>query len=239
MTKLTSLIVDDERLARRELRALLGDHPNIEVVGEAGDLANAAMLIRECDPNVVFLDIQLRGETGFDLFALVEPTFETVFVTAFDEFALRAFEVSAVDYLLKPVDPARLARTVERLATRDPAPAPPPARLKIDDTIFVSSARQQHVLRVDAIRRIDAAGDYSRVLTAGGGEILASRPLSEWEEMLPENHFVRIHRSTVVNIAFVDRIERDGAGLAVLLRGDAAPTPISRRYASRLRDRSI
>lgn len=238
--KLTSIIVDDERLARRELRRLLADHPTVEVVGEAGDVESAALLVRETEPHVVFLDIQLRGESGFDLFGRVEATFETIFVTAFDEYALRAFNVSAVDYLLKPVDPGRLARSVARLQRREPPEQPPSRRLGLDAALFVSSGREQHFLRVNTIRRIDANGDYTRVLTAGGKSVLTGKSLSEWEEILPEAAFIRIHRSSIVNIEFIERIQRgDRAGLLVTLEGDKEPMPISRRYAARLRDRAI
>lgn len=141
MTKYKAIIIDDERLARKEMRRLLAEFDEIAVAGEAENLAEAAKLIETEKPDIVFLDIQLSGESGFDLLDRVEQNFKLIFVTAFDAYAVRAFEVNAIDYLLKPVNPERLAKAVERLA-EDTAAAPRPANpLEFDDRIFSSSAR--------------------------------------------------------------------------------------------------
>jgi two-component system LytT family response regulator len=116
--KLRALIVDDERLARKELRSMLSERPEIIVEGEAETVAEAAELIRAEEPDIVFLDVHMHGESGFDLLDKVDVTFKVIFVTAFDAYAIRAFEVNALDYLLKPVNPERLARAVERLCEK-------------------------------------------------------------------------------------------------------------------------
>src|ERR1044072_9233129 len=124
MDRFTAILVDDERLARKELRTMLAEHEIIDVIGDAETVAQAAALVQPRNPDVLFLDIQLPGETGFDLLEKITPPCKIIFVTAFDSYAIRAFEVNALDYLLKPINPARLAQAIERLTTHEPTPGP-------------------------------------------------------------------------------------------------------------------
>jgi two-component system LytT family response regulator len=235
-----AVIVDDERLARRELRTLLEEaHADlVRVVGEAASVADAARLVRATDADVVFLDVQLAGETGMDLLPLLGTDVHVVFVTAYDRFALRAFEVNALDYLLKPVEPERLAVTVGRLAAAQP---PPPARETVgyDDRLLLRLGQERVFVRVRDIAAIEADGDGSTLRLAPH---LARKPsaksLREWEQRLPDRHFVRIHRSTIVNLEYVERLEPWAlASQRVFLRGLPEPLLMSRRFATRLRDR--
>jgi len=234
------LVVDDERLARLALHTLLTGVPDVVVVGEASGVDEAEVLIRRERPGVVFLDIQLRGETGFDLLARDAGSFHTIFVTAFDAYAVRAFEVHALDYLLKPVHPARLTEALAR--ARDPAatpPAPnPPATYRHDDLFFHGDARRPRFLRIREIAFIRAAGNYTELHTAAGPPLLVLRSLSTWEVQLVDASFVRVHRSALVNLDFVERIER-GAGYTyeLYVRGQAAPLAMSRRRAMELKSR--
>jgi two-component system LytT family response regulator len=237
---LRAVVVDDERLARRALRTLLAAERNVEVVGEASRVDEAEALIRRERPGVVFLDVQLRGETGFDLLARDVGGFHTIFVTAFDTYAVRAFEVHALDYLLKPVDPARLAEALER--ARRPAPArggpEAPARYGPDDLFFHDDARRPRFVRIREIAFIRAAGNYTEVFTAGGAPLLVLRPLGLWETQLPNGTFARVHRSVLVNLDFVERIERGATyTYELFLRGQAAPIAMSRRRALELKRR--
>jgi two-component system LytT family response regulator len=236
VTPLRALIVDDERLARAELRRLLSCHPEISVDGEAGDLAEAERAVAELDPDVVFLDIRMPGGTGFDLLDRVRPRGRVIFVTAYDAHALRAFEVNALDYLLKPVNPERLASALSRLAPRA-APAAAP-RLGPDDHLWVATDRSARFVKVREIAAILGAGDYSEVVAADGRRSLVLRALKAWEDRLPAGLFARVHRGTIVNLERVDRIERDGEeSWRVWLRGIPRPVPMSRRHAARLRVR--
>jgi two-component system LytT family response regulator len=234
------VLVDDERLARRALRALLAADGTVEVVGEASRVDEAEALIRRERPAVVFLDVQLRGETGFDLLARTAATFHTIFVTAFDAYAVRAFEVHALDYLLKPVDPTRLDEALAR--ARDPAATPTepkrPATYRYDDLFFHDDARRPRYLRIRDIAFIRAAGNYTELHTAAGPPLMVLRSLSAWEAQLVDTPFVRVHRSVLVNLDFVDRIER-GAGYTYELhvRGQSAPLAMSRRRAMELKSR--
>ena len=230
------MIVDDERLARREMRSLLADFPQIEIAGEAEGVAAAAEMIIKLKADVVFLDIQLSGETGFDLLERIDPRrVRVIFVTAFDAFAIRAFEVNAVDYLLKPVNPDRLAAAIERLGRT--ADKPSTARpLDIDDRVLVETNERGFFVRVLDIAHIAAAGDYSEVHTTDGRKLLVEKPLREWEERLPGKHFARIHRRSIVNLDQVESIESWFAGgLQVRLKTGGEPLHVSRRFASKLK----
>ena len=235
-----AVIVDDERLARRELRTLLEEaHADqVDVVGETGTVNEAAKLVRAADADVVFLDIQLAGETGMDLIPLLDADVDVVFVTAYDQHSLRAFEVNALDYLLKPVAPERLAVTVDRLAARQP-PAPPRETVSYDDRLFLRLGQERAFVRVRDIAAIEADGDGSTLLLAPR---LARKPsaksIRDWEKRLPEQQFVRIHRSTIINLGYVERLEPwSSAGHRVYLRGLGEPVTMSRRFGARLRDR--
>jgi two-component system LytT family response regulator len=236
--RLTALIVDDERLARQELRALLAAHPEVEVVGEAASVDAAARHLAREQPDVVFLDIQMPGESGFDLFARAKVGSRVVFVTAHDAHALRAFDVNALDYLLKPVVPARLAESIARLREHSEAAPVAARRFEIGDFVFLSIAGRSRFIRVNQIVAVLAAGDSSEVATADGIRGRVPRSLKAWEERLPGRQFVRIHREAVVNLAYVDRIEEwSHDAYRVYLRGQPTPLTLSRRYAARLKSR--
>jgi two-component system LytT family response regulator len=236
--RLSALLVDDERLARAELRRLLAAHPDVEVVGEAEDVPGAAGALRARRPDVVFLDIHLADASGFEL--LDEELGETavVFVTALEAHAVRAFEVNALDYLLKPVSPARLARTLERLRSALAGQLPSgERRLTLDDRVLVQEGARTELVRVSDVRCIRAEDDYSRLVLADGREHLVHESLKSWEARLPPRHFVRVHRSTVVNLDHVERLEREENDTWRLhVRGLTAPLMMSRRYAVRVKE---
>ena len=232
---MSALIVDDERLARRELAGLLKAHPELAVAGEAASVDEAATLVRTLDPDVVFLDIQMPRRSGFELLEAADVRGRIVFVTAHDVHAIRAFEVNALDYLLKPVHPARLAITVERLLAAAHEP-PSVAGLELDDHLFLSEGRAARFVRVREILCIRGAGDYSELVLADGKQLLSPRPLKDWEARLPVQTFVRVHRTAIVNLDHVERVERaTDEAFRVFLRGLVEPVPLSRRHAARLR----
>jgi two-component system LytT family response regulator len=236
--RLSALIVDDERLARQELRALLAVHPEVEIRGEAGSVDEAARQLAREQPDVIFLDIQMPGESGFDLFARAPVAARVVFVTAHDAHALRAFDVNALDYLLKPVAPARLAATIARLREEAADGHPAVRRLDYGDFIFLPVDGRSRFLRVNQVVTVTAAGDATEVTTADGLCGRVPRSLKSWEERLPPKQFVRIHREAIVNLQFVERIEEwSHEAYQVHLRGQASPLTLSRRYAARLKAR--
>ncbi len=240
--KLKALIVDDERLARRELRSLLqAAHAAVEIVGEAENIEQATRLIEDEKPNVVFLDIQLSGETGFDLLDQTKARFKTIFVTAFDHYAIRAFEVNALDYLLKPVNPERLRLAIEKISTTEKSlfedSNPNNLRpLEYTDRLLVETGARSLFLQINRVSHITAAGDYSKVFTVDKQKLLVEKPLREWESRLPEKHFARIHRATIVNLGCVERIESwFNRSYQIYLNHNPRPFAVSRRYAAKLK----
>ncbi|HZI28031.1 MAG TPA: LytTR family DNA-binding domain-containing protein [Gemmatimonadaceae bacterium] len=235
-----AVLVDDERLARRELRTLLEEAhaEQLRVVGEADSVSDAARVVQATDADVVFLDIQLAGETGMDLLPLLGVDVDVVFVTAHDEYTLRAFEVNALDYLLKPVAPDRLGVTVNRLAAAQP-PAPARAAVRYEDRLFLRLGQERAFVRVRDIVAIEADGDGSTLhLAQQRARKSSAKSLREWEQRLPDQHFVRIHRSTIVNLEYVERLEPwSHASQHVYLRGLPEPLTMSRRFGARLRER--
>ena len=233
---ISAIVVDDERLARRELVGMLKAHPEVAVAGEAASVDEAAALVRTVDPDVVFLDIQMPKRSGFELLDAADVRGRVVFVTAHDVHAIRAFEVNALDYLLKPVHPARLAVAIARLVAAGEPARPPAGRLELDDHLFLTEGRAARFVRVRAIVCIRGAGDYSEIALGDGKQLLSPRPLKDWEARLPAQSFARVHRTAIVNLEQVERVERttDDA-FSVFVRGVAAPVPMSRRHAARLR----
>ena len=236
--KYRAILVDDERLARKALRTLLAGFDNIEIVGEAENVASAEKLLAECDPNLIFLDVQMPGESGFDLLEKSDVKANVIFVTAYDEYAIRAFEVDAIDYLLKPVDPARLRSALERLDREVVDRHEPKQKLQYEDPLFLTINGHLRFLRVSSIVYIQAAGDYSELILNEGKKGLVLKSMTEWERRLPETHFCRIHRSTIVNINHIDRIEEwFKSSYRVHLRGIETPLSMSHRYAALIRQR--
>ena len=231
-----ALIVDDEAPARGELRYLLAAHPEVEVVGEAATPGEALALAESVRYDVVFLDVELPGMTGIEVARLVLDRRErpaVVFVTAHERYAVDAFAVEAFDYLVKPVEPERLARVVERLARQRRAGAPPVEKIAV-----VSAGGAKTLLDYDAVYWIEADGDYSRVHTYDRAYLVTSS-LRELEELLPAGRFARIHRSHVVNLAKVAAVRRGGPGRLRLALDDKEKTEldVARRQTRALRER--
>jgi two-component system LytT family response regulator len=232
-----AILIDDERLARKELRSMLSEHATIEVIGEAENVEQAIKLIRAQQPQVIFLDIQMPGETGFALLEKIDPDFKVIFVTAFDAYAIRAFEVNALDYLLKPINPDRLARAIERLlAAPEISPPPNVRKLEYEDRLFLEVDEHSRFLKINTIICISAAGDYTEIVTCDGQKSLVMKSLKEWEDRLPEKYFTRIHRSTIINLEYIERIVGwFNRSYQVHLRHLKEPLTMSRRYAVKLK----
>jgi two-component system, LytTR family, response regulator len=233
------LLVDDERLARTQLRTQLSHFPEVQVVAEADCVPQALEAAGRHKPDAVFLDIQMPGQNAFDFLAQATGNFRVIFVTAYHEFALRAFEVNALDYLMKPVRFERLADAVARLTSLDPAARGAAlAPLEDSDYLFVSGGSGARFVKVRTIKYIQAAGSYTEVFTANGSKCMLLQPLKNWEERLPPARFVRTHRSCVVNLDFVERLENLGnETYQLFLRGLGSPLPVSRRFALALKNR--
>ncbi len=237
-----ALIIDDERLARNELRRLLAVHPDIEIAGEAVDVEDALKKIAELKPALIFLDVQMPGADGFSLLEQLEPPLPAViFTTAYDEFAVKAFEFNALDYLLKPVDPNRLVAALERLRHREAAtPADgviaPTSRLALEDKVFVREGDRCWFVPVKNIRLLESEGNYTR-LHFDDQKPQLFRSLTAMEERLDPRNFFRANRKQVINLTWVEGIEPwFSGGLLVKLKG-GPKVELSRRQAQDFRER--
>jgi len=237
-----ALLIDDERLARSELRRLLAKYPEIAIAGEAANADDARLRISELGPDLLFLDIQMPGDDGFALLESLEPPLpQVIFTTAYDEFALKAFEFNALDYLMKPVDPARLAAALERLQERAgrspgaPAAADRLARLAPEDKVFVREGERCWFVEVKSIRLMESEGNYTRV-HFGDAQPQLFRSLNAMEERLDTRMFFRANRRQIINLAWIDRIEPWFSGsLLVHLKG-GLKVELSRRQAQAFRE---
>jgi two-component system, LytTR family, response regulator len=222
-----AVIIDDERLARVELRRLLTAHPEVQVAGGARGPEEALGLIAGLSPDLIFLDIQMPGMTGFQLLEQLEDVPQVIFTTGYDEYAIQAFEVNALDYLMKPIAPARLAAALARVRPRQPK-----SRL---EQVFVRDGEKCWIVRLADVFLMESEGNYTR-LCFGGERPLIRRSLSALEEQLDPAMFFRANRKQIVNLRWVQETAAGiGGVLAVTLRG-GREVEISRRAAARLRE---
>lgn len=226
-----ALIVDDERLARVALRGLLEERGDVTVVGEADSVATAQARVAELRPDVIFLDVQMPGGSGFELLRSGLAA-KVIFCTAWEQYAVRAFEVNALDYLVKPVSPEQVDRALRRLGV----PSGPTGTLTLDDLVALREAQALRFVAVRDISFIQAADDYSEVHLREGPTALVEVTLRSWEERLPPQRFVRIHRSTLVNLLHVQTVQHDAGRWDVVLE-DGQRLVVSRRMAGELKDR--
>jgi len=235
MKQWKALIIDDEPLARLELMRMLREHPQVDVKGEAGSVSEAMEAIRVYSPDLLFLDIDLGSGTGFDLLEKTARTFSVIFITAYDEFALRAFQVNALDYLLKPIHPDRLQESVNRLGNSHSIETGP--KLKPFDKILVSHLRYSRLVTVRDIAYIEACGDYTRIHTQDGFTGTLHQTIKRWMERLPENMFLQTHRSYIVNADRIKRLEKKGReNLEIVLDHPVASLPVSKGYSRKIRE---
>jgi len=233
-----ALIVDDERLARMELRRLLAAHPALTIVGEAANAAEAHAAIAALAPDLVFLDVQMPGGSGFDLLASLDAAPAVIFTTAFDQYALRAFDVSALDYLLKPIEPARLAHALRKL---EPKPAAPPApapdkdkAMAVDGKVFIKDGERCWFVALEQIMLFESEGNYTRVYFDANRPLML-RSLNQLEARLDPARFLRVSRRQIINLDFVASVAPGpGAGMVLTLKGDIK-VPMSRRRAAQFR----
>jgi two-component system, LytTR family, response regulator len=231
-----AVIIEDEPPAIENLKYYLKDYP-IKIIGSAFRLSEAVEIITREKPDVVFLDINLSGENGFDLLNKIEVNLKIVFVTAYNEYAVRAFEVNALDYLLKPLSKQRIGKTVNRVL-EGTASETQVNKLTFDDTIFLSDNNKACFVKVKDICYIEADSCYSKIFLSNGNEKVITKTLKKWEETLPDNDFVRVHRSYLLNINRIKEIKKRTNGTYYIHFKDIDKSiEISRRYASSLKNK--
>lgn len=235
-----ALLIDDERLARAELRRLLAAHPEVEIVGEAVNAADGIQQITALKPDLVFLDVQMPGGSGFDMLAALEEAPEVIFTTAFDQYALQAFEVNALDYLQKPIQAVRMAAALQRCALRHsralayaaagvPAVAPTAAK-----KLFIKDGERCWFVGLQDVRLFESDGNYTRVYFDHHKPLML-RSLNQLEDRLDPQRFFRASRRHIVNLDYVEQVTPNEAGGLDLLLRDDLEVEVSRRRAAQFK----
>jgi two-component system, LytTR family, response regulator len=238
-----AIIIDDERLARSELRKLLQEFPEVEVVDEASNAEEGVQKIESHNPDLIFLDIQMPGKTGFEMLQELDHAPSVVFTTAYDDYALRAFEVNALDYLLKPIEPRRLADAVEKvkkLYAEGSSPAAPNGNLNTallgeHDQVFVKDGDRCWFVRLSEVRLFESVGNYAKVFF-GNNKPLILKSLNALEERLDPKTFFRANRKHIVNLQAIEKVESYfNGGLLLELKG-GEKIEVSRRQTVKFKE---
>lgn len=245
---ITCLIIDDEQLARELLREYIGQIPNMSVIGEASKGKDAVEMIDEMKPDLIFLDVQMPGMTGFDVLDEIEHDPFVIFTTAYDQYAIKAFEKNAVDYLLKPLDQERFKLAIERAVNRMKLEQNNVGELlrslktenktSYDSHIFVQKSEKLLNLPVEEIMFLEASGDYT-ILTTKNDQFVSSSGIGKLEEILNPETFIRVHRSTIININFLKEIEKHFNGGMIVKMQTGKSFPVSRTYAKVIRKKVV
>lgn len=236
-----AVIIDDERLARAELKKLLQDFPEVEIVGEASNAAEGLEKIESLSPDLIFLDIQMPGKTGFDMLTELERAPHVIFTTAYDEYALKAFEVNALDYLMKPVEPKRLADALQKVQQAEEKELAATVAginrgmLTEADQVFVKDGERCWFVKLGEVRLFESVGNYAKVFF-GTNKPLILKSLNALEERLDEKSFFRANRKHIINLRMIDKIEPYfNGGLLLELQG-GEKIEVSRRQAVKFKE---
>ena len=237
-----AIIIDDERLARNELKKLLMDFPEIEVIAEAANAAEGVEKIDSLNPDLIFLDIQMPGKTGFDMLAELERTPNVIFTTSYDEYALKAFEVNALDYLLKPVEPKRLADALQKLQVEEDKEPISDHTISVNrsilnehDQVFVKDGERCWFVKLSDIRLFESVGNYAKVYF-GANKPLILKSLNALEERLDEKVFFRANRKHIVNLRLIEKIEPYFNGGLLLEMKGGEKIEVSRRQTVKFKE---
>ncbi len=236
-----AIIIDDERLARAELKKMLQEFPDVEIIDEATNAEEGIAKIDSLNPDLIFLDIQMPGKTGFDMLAELDRTPHVIFTTAYDEFALKAFEVNALDYLLKPIDPKRLADAILKLGAAEVKENKSITEnvnnsiLSEHDQVFVKDGERCWFVKLNEIRLFESVGNYAKVFF-GANKPLILKSLNALEERLDEKMFFRANRKHIINLRMIEKIEPYfNGGLLLELKG-GEKIEVSRRQTVKFKE---
>ena len=235
-----TIIIDDERLARNELRKLLQEFNEIEVIDEAANVNEGIEKIEQHNPDLIFLDIQMPGKTGFDMLTELDKAPHVIFTTAYDEYALKAFDVNALDYLMKPIEPKRLADALQKLQLAEEKEmaanqAFNRGMLKENDQVFVKDGERCWFVKLSDVRLFESVGNYAKVFFAGNKPLIL-KSLNALEERLDEKIFFRANRKHIVNMRMIEKIEPYfNGGLLLEIKG-GEKVEVSRRQAVKFKE---
>ena len=235
-----AIIIDDERLARNELKKLLMDFPQLEFLDEAANAEEGIEKIDALNPDLIFLDIQMPGKTGFDMLQELDKAPHVIFTTAYDEYALKAFEVNALDYLMKPIEPRRLADALQKLQQAEEKEAVSQQALQRgilteNDQVFVKDGERCWFVKLSEVRLFESVGNYAKVFFAGNKPLIL-KSLNALEERLDEKTFFRANRKHIVNMRMIEKIEPYfNGGLLLEIQG-GEKVEVSRRQAVKFKE---
>lgn len=239
MSNIKTIIVEDSRLARNELRELIKQHPEIEVIAEAENVDQAYELINKLQPQLIFLDINMPGKDGFQLLEMLDEVPMVVFTTAFDEYAIRSFEYNALDYLLKPINEKRFADAVEKvktkLAVQTPEASLNQGLLNENSQIFIKDGEKCWLVKVTDIQLCEIVGNYTRVYF-NGNRPLIYKSLNQVEERLPQQIFFRANRQQIINLQYIQSVDNALSGKLAALMQNGTEVEISRRQSVLFKD---
>jgi len=242
MKKIKTIIIDDERLAREELKLLLSNHNDIEVIGTAQNGLEGIKICQELSPDLIFLDISMPGMDGFEMLQKMDTIPNVIFITAYDDFASKAFDVKALDYILKPIDPARLEEAIQKIKLKDDFESQVNLKtdsgnriLTIKDHIFIKDGEKTFFITLSKVRYFESEGNYIKVFFENKRPLIL-RSLNQLEEQLDHNFFFRANRKFIINIQYISKIENwfNGGLLVELLENEKIE--ISRRQATKFKD---
>ncbi len=236
-----ALIIDDERLARNELKKLLAEFPEVEIIGEAANADEGIEKIETLVPDLIFLDIQMPGKTGFAMLEELDRTPHVIFTTAYDEYALKAFEVNALDYLMKPIEPKRLKDALQKLQQAEEKEAAAElangyrGTLSEHDQVFVKDGERCWFVKLGEVRLFESVGNYAKVFF-GGNKPLILKSLNALEERLDEKVFFRANRKHIINLRMIEKVEPFfNGGLMLDIKG-GEKIEVSRRQAVKFKE---
>ena len=230
-----AIIVDDERLARKELQSLLTQFPETEIIGECNSADDAIVEIDKLKPDLIFLDIHMPGKDGFGVLEELDYMPQVIFVTAYDEYAIKAFEVNALDYLLKPIQPERLEEAIKKLDSEPILPVEDKDKLGEKDLVFVKDGDKCWFVKLENVPLFESEGNYVRVYFDKNKPLIL-KSLNNLANKLDEKHFFRANRKFIINLNWIESIENwFNGGLMVKLK-NGEQVEISRRQASKLKD---
>ncbi|MBA2562323.1 MAG: response regulator transcription factor [Chitinophagaceae bacterium] len=237
MKKLKVLIVDDERLSRDEIKRHLQDYADFEIAGEAGNADEAEELIKSVNPNVIFLDVQMPGRSGFDLLESLDTVSEIIFTTAFEKYAVQAFEINALDYLVKPVREERFAKTIEKIRYKFSNSSASEKASAVKDNFFVKEGERYYFIKMNDISLIESSGNYAR-LQFLGKKVHIKRSLNQLENILDPLHFFRINRTAIINTDYLTEVKPLPGGRLTISLQTGKPLIVSARQSALFKNKN-
>lgn len=237
MRKIKAVIVEDSRLARNELKELIKNHPEIEIIGEAENVDSGFELIQETQPDLLFLDINMPEKDGFELLEMLDKVPITIFTTAFDQYAIKSFEYNALDYLLKPINPKRFAQAIEKVGQNlTEKEEKNNKKLTLSNQIFIRDGEKCWLVKIADIYLFEVDGNYTKIFFQDEKAVI-NKSLNQIEEKLPEDFFFRANRNQIINVEYIGKIDPWFSGNLLVHLPKEIKVEISRRQTNNFKEK--